>query len=163
MRKLLLFLLPALLLTACKDPEDTNAINAKSLVGTYKCTRRGTIFYYKDTSLSPTITSPIDYTYDATITYLGDNRVQLDMGGIFTGSVGTYNGVGNAIVFDTYTASDSTELLNVTFNINMDGFYGVGYSGLMEIHLDETYSGTAQGPEITYKVYGNGETHLIKK
>ncbi len=41
MKKLLLLLLPALLLTACKDPENRNVTDAKSLVGIYNYTRVG--------------------------------------------------------------------------------------------------------------------------
>ncbi len=162
MKKLLLLLLPALLLPACKDPEDETLTNAKNLAGTYECTRKGTIYYEDSTGNHSRIESPINYTYNATITYLGDNRVQLDMGGIFTGWVGEYNGTKNAIVFDTYTASDSSELLSTKFNIDIDGFYYSGYYGHTKISLNETYSGTAQGPNVTYTIRGTGTTDLSR-
>ena len=155
MRKLLLLPVLLMIFSAC-DREDPNVTLAKSLAGTYDCTRNGLIRMVPNTGGSP-IDSPIDYTYTATITYLGDNRIQLDMGGVFTGSATTIG-----LTFDTYTISDtSSGLIKTTFNIDMTG--GPAEHDWKFMCLTEMYSGTAQGPEITYKIYGDGTTYLKKK
>ena len=154
MRKLLLLPVLLMIFSAC-DREDPNVTLAKSLAGTYDCTRKGFIRMTPNTGGSP-IDSPIDYTYTATITYLGDNRIQLDMGGVFTGSATTIG-----LTFDTYTISNASGLIKVTYNIDMTG--GPAEHDWKFMRLSEIYSGTAQGPEITYRVSGNGETYLKKK
>lgn len=153
MKKILLLLLPVLLfvMTGCEKENPDNA-RAKSIVGTYTCTRKGEVNIERSPSY---ITTPIDYTCEASISYLGENRVQLDMGGvIFTG----YAFSNNELTFDTYTVSSSSDLLNVTYNIDMKGNIGA-----KDISIYETYSGSATGPNVDYPVSGHARTELKKK
>ena len=155
MKKLLLLLLPALILTLTACNTDKNETRAKEITGTYDCSRNGTIIL--DKGNNQTIKSPINYTYDATISHLGGDRIQLDIGGVFIGQV-----KGNTIMFDTYILPGTSELLQVSYNIDMSGsIYKI--NGVWAIDITETYSGTAQGPNETYSISGSGLTKLLKK